>query len=280
MLTRSQVLLEDPDLAGHLTGEGLVAAVRDGVARTVHVPAGPWSPRGLAGTADGIGLLILDGLVVRRAGLGGRFGAELLGDGDLLRPWQREDTGTTLPRTGRWQALLACRIAVLDRDFAARMGRYPEVVARLFARAVRRSRHTVLRMAIVHQPRVDVRLQMLFWELADRWGTVHADGVRVPLQLTHQVLAELVAARRPTVSKALGELAARSAVVWTGRDWLLSGQPPAELSVGSISIGHHHRSPDSGRLASQGSHTAGAAQGSDTGWQNHDQPARHARAGC
>jgi hypothetical protein len=92
-------------------------------------------------------------------------------------------------------------------------------------------------MAIVHQPRVDVRLQMLFWALADRWGTVHADGVRVPLELTHQALADLVAARRPTVSKALGDLAARSVVVWTGRHWLLSGQPPTELdAVGSLSI--------------------------------------------
>jgi CRP/FNR family transcriptional regulator, cyclic AMP receptor protein len=126
---------------------------------------------------------------------------------------------------------------VLDRDSAAPMGRYPDVLSALFARAVRRSRHTVVAIAIVHQPRVDVRLHMLFWELADRWGTVHADGVRVPLELTHDVLADLVAARRPTVSKALGELAERGAVTWTGGYRLLSGDPPAELdTVGSISI--------------------------------------------
>lgn len=234
---RSQVLLEDPELAEHLSGDRLAAAVRDSVARIIHVPAGAWYPRGFASMADAIGLLILDGLILRRVGVGGRFGAELLGEGELLRPWQPEDAGTTFPRTGRWRALRPCRIAVLDRDFASRMGRYPEVIAALFARAVRRSGHTVLGMAIVHQPRVDVRLQMLFWVLADRWGTVHADGVRLPLELTHQALADLVAARRPTVSKALGDLAARSVVVWTGRHWLLSGQPPTELDeVGSISI--------------------------------------------
>jgi len=39
----------------------------------------------------------------------------------------------------------------------------------------------------------------------------------------------LIAARRPTVTKALGDLAERGPVVWTGEDWLLSGGRPAEL---------------------------------------------------
>jgi hypothetical protein len=78
---------------------------------------------------------------------------------------------------------------------------------------------------------------MLFWELADRWGTMHQDGVHVRLQLTHSMLSDLVAARRPTVTKALGELAAREAVVWTGTDWHLPGEPPAELdALGSLTI--------------------------------------------
>jgi hypothetical protein len=51
------------------------------------------------------------------------------------------------------------------------------------------------------------------------------------------MLSDLVAARRPTVTKALGELAQRSAVAWTGSDWLLSGDPPTELDdVGSLTI--------------------------------------------
>jgi CRP-like cAMP-binding protein len=92
-------------------------------------------------------------------------------------------------------------------------------------------------MAIVHQPRTDVRLHMLFWELADRWGTVHPDGVRLPLRLTHRVLAELVAARRPSVSKALGELAERGIVRWTDGAWLLRGTPPTALHE----MGHYER---------------------------------------
>jgi CRP-like cAMP-binding protein len=84
-------------------------------------------------------------------------------------------------------------------------------------------------MAIVHQPRVEVRLQMLFWLLAERWGIRGPDGVRLPVPLTHAVLGELVAARRQTVSKALGELAGRDLVSRHGEIWLLRGEPPFEL---------------------------------------------------
>ncbi|MBV9165195.1 MAG: Crp/Fnr family transcriptional regulator [Solirubrobacterales bacterium] len=230
MNERSQVLVDDPGLAEALAGARMVEAARDCVARTIRLPRGSWSPGDdLGGAQGGIGLLVLEGLLVRRVGVAARFGAELLGEGDLLRPWQREDLATTLPRSGDWRALMPCRLAVLDADFALRARDYPEVISALFARTLRRSRMLAVNIAIVRQPRVDVRLEMLFWELADRWGKVHPDGVRVPLPLTHAVLSDLVAAQRQTVSTALGELAARHRLVWTGDAWLLSGTPPDEL---------------------------------------------------
>lgn len=226
----SQVLIEDPELAVNLDGPRLVAAVRECVARSVALPTGPWSPADdFDNIQNGIGLLVLDGLLIRRVAVGGRSSAELVGSGDLLRPWQLEDVGRTLPRTGKWRVLRPARLAVLDGDFALRAGRYPEVTACLFSRALRRAAHISVQMAIVHQPRIDVRLHMLFWELADRWGTVRSDGVHVPLNLTHAMLADLVAARRPTVTKALGELAERRTVRWRGSDWVISGDPPVEL---------------------------------------------------
>lgn len=238
-----QVLVEDPDLAGTLRGERLEAARRDLVAAVASFSSTGWSPHDPIGDMQvGIGLLVLDGLVVRRLGLGGRFGAELLGEGDLLRPWQAEEGGMSVPRTGRWRVLQRGRIAVLDSDFAARACRYPEVISALVGRAIRRSRYMAVNMTIINQTRIDVRLHMLLWELADRYGTVSRDGVRLPIRLTHATLAELVAARRPTVTKSLGELADRGVVRWTGREWLLSGDPPAELeevddlgSVGELS---------------------------------------------
>ena len=82
---------------------------------------------------------------------------------------------------------------------------------------------------IVHQARVKLRLLMLFWHLADRWGRVGVEGVILPLSLTHSVLADLVAARRPTVTSALSELARDGLMRPYGEGWLLSGEPPGEL---------------------------------------------------
>lgn len=235
-----RILEEDPELADGLIGERREAAIRDCVVETCECPPGAWTPPDEIGDMSfGIGLLILDGLVVRRVGVGGRFGAELLGDGDLLNPFHRLDMSTSLPRTGKWRVLHMTRMAILDSEFVARASRYPEVVSALLMRALKRARRVAANMAIIQQPRIDLRLHMLFWELADRWGRVHHDGIHVRLQLTHATLADLVAARRPTVTKALGELAQRSAVVWTGTDWLLPGEPPAEADVvGSLALAH------------------------------------------
>ena len=232
-----QVLLEDPDLGGDLDGSRLEQASRECVARVIELAAGPWSPTEVEGMRLGIGLLVIEGMLVRHVGVAGRSGAELLGEGDLMRPWQGDDGHPTLPRAGRWRVLRDCRLAVLDGDFTHRVCRYPEIIAALFMRGLRRSRHIAVNMAIVQQPRIDIRLHMLFWELADRWGRVRQDGVHVPIQVTHATLADLVAARRPTVTKALGELAERSAVLWTGEDWLLPADPPSELEeLGSVTV--------------------------------------------
>src|ERR671939_191924 len=127
MRERSKILVEDPGLAEALGGERLSAAIRECVAATIRVPRGAWDPGDeLDGFHTGIGLLVLEGLLVRRVGLAQRFGAELLGEGDVLRPWQREDVATTLPRRGGWRALEPCRLALLDGGFALRAGRYPE----------------------------------------------------------------------------------------------------------------------------------------------------------
>jgi CRP/FNR family cyclic AMP-dependent transcriptional regulator len=243
MSEMAHVLAEDPDLAEELPKDHLEAALQDCAARVIHFESGDWQPP--PPTYDmrsGLGLLLLEGMVVRRVGIGGRIGAELLGEGDLLRPWEGEDGESWRGQKGRWSALRRGRAAVLDRDFTLRACRHSEVVSALFGRAIRRSRCMAVTMAILHQPRIDVRLHMLLWELAERWGHVHRDGVHLPLRLTHSMRGELVAARRPTVTKALGELAERSLATWTGDHWLLSGRPPSELeAIHSIAISGAHR---------------------------------------
>ena len=161
--------------------------------------------------ASGYGLLVLDGVLVRRVGYGGRFGAELLAAGDLLRPWEF-DSDETLGFETTWRVLARTRLAVLDAPWTERMARYTQVGPALAGRALVRSRRLAAMMAIAQQPRLDERLWMLFWELADRHGRVHPDGVYLDLPLTHEVLSHLVAARRPSVSGALTKLAAQGRV--------------------------------------------------------------------
>ncbi len=224
-----RVLEEDPDLAEAISPARREQAVRECQAsvRTMPVASGSGPPP--EGMREGIGLLVLEGLLIRRVGIDGRFGAELLGQGDLLRPWHGEDEPPTLPITTGWRVLSQVRVAILDNAFSARLARYPELAGRLVGRAVGRSRHLAVNMAIVHQARVDVRLHMLFWHLAARWGRVGVGRVSLPLPLTHALLAEIAAARRPTVSSALSELSRRGLARAVDGGWELYGEPPGEL---------------------------------------------------
>jgi CRP/FNR family cyclic AMP-dependent transcriptional regulator len=223
------VLREDPELADVVEPELRDQALETLIAREVDVPAGPWKDREIS-LDGGIGLLVLDGVLLHRVGIEDRFGAELLGEGDVMRSVQAELAPFTLPLTNDWMVLEAARLAVLDERFVRRLGHFPQISGRLFARAIMRSRQLAVNMAIVHQARVDVRLHMLLWQLASRWGRVRSDGVLVPLRLTHAVLADLVAARRPTVTSALSDLARRGSVRPVADGWLLTGEPPVDAS--------------------------------------------------
>jgi CRP/FNR family cyclic AMP-dependent transcriptional regulator len=223
------VLSEDPDLAEVIDPQHRARAVAHCVARTLQIPRGRWGAPATEELRGGIGLLVLEGLLLRRVGIDGRFGAELLGEGDLLRPWPGTDARPTLTLTTGWKVLEPVKVAVLDEAAARRFADYPQLTGRLVDRALQRSRNLTINMAIVHQARVNVRLHMLFWQLADRWGRVRSEGVWLPLALTHTVLADLVAARRPTVTTALTELVRQGLVRAVGEGWLLCGEPPGEL---------------------------------------------------
>lgn len=225
-----RLLESDRELGEDLDPVRLAAAIQRVRAPVVTVTRGFWKPpQWPRAVRMGAGLLIVEGMILRRVGVEGRFGAELLSVGDLMRPWQREDLGSSLQRKLNWQVLDRARIAILDLDVMRLLAEYPEIQGKLIARALHRSRRLALHIAIVHQPKVETRLHMLLWHLADRWGTVRADGVSLPVRLTHETLAELTAARRPTVSSAIGALERSGTLERTGDGWLLHGPPPGEL---------------------------------------------------
>jgi CRP-like cAMP-binding protein len=226
-----RVLDEDPDLAAALDDEELAVASRHLVAGELRLPRGAWEPDHPLGRSRGdIGFLVLDGLIVRETQIGRHTTAELLGDGDLLRPWDGVDVtphGMVIADSS-WRVLSPARLAILDARFAALCSRLPTITAELLSRTVRRSRLLSLLLALSSMPRLDARLLALLWHLAERWGRVGRDGTLVPLRLTHATLAQLVGAQRPSVTSALRTLDEHALVrrLPDGGGWLLLGEPP------------------------------------------------------
>ncbi len=227
-----RVLEHDPDLAAEVDPRTADVLRRRAVARAVELPRGPWeAPTDPTAYRGHLGLLVLDGALTRDVVLARTSCAELLGPGDVLRPWDTLEEAPPVAARVTWEVLTPARIAVLDRDFALTAGRVPELTTAIVGRSVRRARWIALHLAIRCLKRIDARLLVLFWHLADRFGRVTPDGVVVPLALTHARLGRLVGAQRPSVTTALGELAARGLVRRReGGSWLLHGDCASELA--------------------------------------------------
>ena len=221
-------LLElDPELGQLLTAERREAATHELRVRVSTFPVGEWDGGRLA-EADPmhLGLLIVEGVLAREIVLGDTVSTELLGPGDILRPWHIGGPPELLAVAVRWNALSAVRLGLVDRRTTVALGRFPEIGAVIVDRLSERAQRLAVTQAISQLNRVDRRLLALFWHLAERWGRVARDGIAVPLVLSHRLIGELVGARRPTISTALAELARDGQLVRReDGTWLLTGEP-------------------------------------------------------
>src|SRR3954451_10852436 len=232
MSGRALLLDLDPDLGEGLDPEREALARRHLVVRLEGVAVGTWTPDADAFGAQhgGLGLLIAEGLSLRRVALGHRAAAELLGPGEVLRPWEEGGAPASYPFASSFRILEPLSLAVLDGRFTAKLMHFPEIVNRLMGRLMARSRRVVGHLVIAQLTAVDARLHVLLWHLADRFGRVRPEGIVVPLRLTHETLGLIVGARRPSVTAALGRLTERGLVeALPDGGWLLSGDPPVEL---------------------------------------------------
>jgi hypothetical protein len=226
----------DPELGALLDTESRERARRELLVAIAALPLGVWEVGSLTAASPlNPGLLLLDGVVAREVALGGGLSSELLGAGDLIRPWSA-DSADLLTSEVRWNVLAHARVAILDATFLNNAAPYPALNAMLLERVESRARQLALLQAIAHMTRVEDRLLALFQQLAERWGRVTATGVVIPLCLTHRTLSELVGARRPTVSTAAAALD-RAGALRRRADgsWLLAvterAQPEAPASV-------------------------------------------------
>lgn len=217
----------DPDLGTLLPADRREAAREAIEVELLRVGAGPWNVERLAGASpDHMGLLLISGVVSREVVVADTVSTELLGPGDVVRPWAVDTTTPMLQSSVRWSALAESRMALLDRRVASTLGQFPEVTAVIVDRLNDRAHRLATTQAISQVNRVDRRLLALFWHLAERWGRVTSEGVVIGLTLSHRMLGQLVGARRPTVSVAIGDLARRDELVRRpDGTWLLKGKP-------------------------------------------------------
>ena len=228
MTRTTRVLDHDRTLRDLIPREHAEEAAAASIARVIEVTTGAWAAQDHADAArDGVGLLCLEGFVLRKVGMHTSFGAELLGPGDILRPWQQDGDDAVLPSEDTsWRVIAPTSFAVLDIRWAMRMAPWPAVGCELVGRALERSLRLATLMAISQHRRLDARLRLLLWKLADRFGVVRPDGVHLQIPLTHEALAYLAVARRPSVSTALGRLADAGELRQDRRRFVLLGEPP------------------------------------------------------
>jgi CRP/FNR family transcriptional regulator, cyclic AMP receptor protein len=182
------------------------------------------------------------GAIVREVVLADSISTELLGPGDLIRPWSPARMVPLLEQRVRWQVLAETRLAVLNRAFGVALSRYPEVTAMLLDRLDGRAERLATTKAIAQLNSVDRRLLALFWHLAEDWGRMTSEGVVIPLTLSHRLLGELIGARRPTVSSALATLSREGKLIRRSDDsWLLADEPDATLAPVSARMVLHRR---------------------------------------
>jgi CRP/FNR family cyclic AMP-dependent transcriptional regulator len=234
---RVRLLEADPELGARLEGEELDQARKYAMLPAVRLEEGSWDiqqlrdARGVRGEV--YGFVLTEGTITIDANFAARRAARLLAPNELilLEGWDND----TLPVRWGWTVLEPTTIAVLDERLEVIAQRWPRLMTALVIRGADQTRHALLQQAISQLPRVEDRLLALMWSLADSRGTVRADGIHVPLALTHETLAQMIGARRPTVSLGLKELSERGVLTSTDDGWLISrdsleqfGEDPAD----------------------------------------------------
>jgi CRP-like cAMP-binding protein len=124
-------------------------------------------------------------------------------EGEILftqRPVWAEAPEATL------RALTRSEIIPVDGARLERWLGHPACSRDFFAALNSQLAHREAALAIALEPRVEQRLLLKLRQLGQRWGQMTPEGIRLDLRLTHQDLADMVAAARESVTLAMGRL--------------------------------------------------------------------------
>lgn len=152
----------------------------------------------------------------------------MLEEGDLLvrplEPWAASG-----PQV-RCFAIEDSLVHLVDRPRMEAWMREPALAANLVRVLSAQIADRELAVAIALEPRVERRLLLKLRQLAERWGRVTPDGIRLDLRLTHQELANMVGAVRESVTIAMGRLADAGEIEVRNRALLIR---PPDQSAGA-----------------------------------------------
>jgi CRP/FNR family cyclic AMP-dependent transcriptional regulator len=225
---RIRVLEVDEELGTAVPGPQRGSATRAALFDVLTLEPGPSDPgaRGLPAA----GFLVLGGCITREVSvLGQEMAVDFFGHGDLVRPAEEQPL-LSVASDASWVVLERTRLAVLDAEFLVSVQPWPQIVAGLLRRQERRADWLAHVLAVSHLPRVQLRVLVLFWLFADRWGRRRGNEVAVPIPLTHVNIARLIGARRPTVTSAIHQLIQAGRIASDGNGhWVLHGQPPETI---------------------------------------------------
>jgi hypothetical protein len=241
-----RILDADADLTHGLDEAATEEARAVALAEVLELRAGPCDLDYPKCSRPEFGLLVVRGLLTRKVEVAGCSCRELVGPGDVLRPWLDCGPQSPVPATAAWSALVPSSIGVLDRKFADAVRPWPQISAELMDRLLLRSRWIEFQLAVCQRRKVEDRVLLMLWQFAYRWGIVIPGGVALRIPLTHKQLAEVVGAERPTVTTALGRLKREGLIEQTragGPGWLLRGDPAAEIELLASSLRPRTREP-------------------------------------
>jgi CRP-like cAMP-binding protein len=222
---RIRVFDADPGLAGDVAVDRLEWLKPRVSVPAIRLPPGhrlPPEPR------EGIGLLLLDGHLVKATTHYARRAVQLYGPGDIIA------TGTVALESqlltsvfSSTMALTRVEMALLDQEFTEAVFRVPPALRQIVHRAERPSHRLARRLAIARIPGIPARLIALLWHLAEAWGRPDGGRTVLPLPLRQGLLADLACTQRESVSRALRALREQRRVEEApGGHWVLYGPPP------------------------------------------------------
>lgn len=150
----------------------------------------------------------------------------LVEQGDVLVP--PTDAWTEVGPRPRPVAIEESALVLVSADRLEAWLREPALAANVVRILSRQVADRELAVAIALEPRVERRLLLKLGQLAERFGVVTPEGVRLDLRLTHRELAQMVGTARESVTLALGRLSDAGEIEVRNRSLLVRSPSPPE----------------------------------------------------